>query len=117
MLKGSADCFSGAYDNILQERDELKKNWCNCKHKLKGIWDFPGGAVGRNLPAKQRTWVHFLVREETTCLGETKLLYYDYCACAPESPSLQTTKPANFGYWGPHALEPALCHEKSLQRE
>lgn len=26
MLKGSADCFSGAYDSILQERHELKKN-------------------------------------------------------------------------------------------
>ena len=44
----------------------------------KGDWDFPGGAVVKNPPAMQGTWVRALVREDPTGCGATEPVRHNY---------------------------------------
>ena len=63
----------------------------------------------------QETWVQFLVQEDPTCCGATKLVHHDYVACAPE--------PGNHNYWAhllqllksAHSKTFALQHKKPPQ--
>ena len=41
-------------------------------------WDFPGGAVVKNLPANAGDTVRSLVREDPTCRGATKPVHHNY---------------------------------------
>ena len=54
-------------------------------------WDFPGGAVVKNPPAKQGTRVQALVWEDPTCHGATKPVRHNYWSCALE--------PKSHNYW------------------
>ena len=65
--------------------------------------DFPGGAMVKNPPANEGTWVRSLVWEDPTCCGGTKPVRHNYRARVP-----QLLKPS--------CLEPMLRNkEKPLQ--
>ena len=64
----------------------------------------------------QETWVQSLVQEDPSCYGATKLLCYNYWACAPES--------GKHNYWvhmpqllRPQALEHELCNKKPVDHK
>ena len=54
---------------------------------IKGLWDFPDGAVVKNPPANAGTQVQALVREDPTCHGATKPVCHNYRACTLEPTS------------------------------
>lgn len=56
-----------------------------------------------------KTQVWLLAWEDPTCSGVTEPVCHKYWARAPESRSRD--------YWSPHALQPALCRERSQRDE
>ena len=69
--------------------------WIDCQ------WlGFPGGAVVKNPPPMQGTWVRALVWEDPTCHGATKPVRHNYWAWALE--------PMSHNYWArvPQLLSP-----------
>ena len=80
---------------------------------FKITWDFPGGAVVKNPPAMQGTWVQALVWEDPICRRATKPTHTT-TEPALQSPQPTTTEPA--------CLERVLhkkrshCSEKPVHR-
>ena len=56
----------------------------------------------------QKTWVWFLVWEDSTCCRATKPMCRNYWACARES-----GKPRSHSCWNPCILESMLCNKRS----
>ena len=79
--------------------------------KVKASWDFPGGAVVKNLPANAGTRVRALVWKDPTCCGATKPVRHNYWACA--------LKPTSHNYWAhvPQLLKPARLEPVLHTRE
>ena len=72
-------------------------------------FNFPDGPVAKNPPSNAWAQVPFLVLEDSTCHGTTKLVGHNYQTCA--------VKPASHKYWSLCTLELVLCNQRSDHNE